>query len=292
MEFLQLKYFQTAARYEHITKAAEELRIAQPSLSKTIARLEEDLGVQLFDRQGRNIQLNACGRAFLEHVNRAFMELDNGIKKVKDLAGMKKVSISIAMTLPKILPKLLSPFLNQYPHVHFRQIMEPPSILKRKLEDGEIDLCISPVPFGSPAIEWKPLFTDDIYLIVPTDHYLAGRKSIHISEIKNESFILMNTGFSIRDLVDKLFNEAGFTPEIIMEVNDPETIIGMIRRGKGVTFISKRDWQYVSHLIPEKIRINDPNWHQMIGLSWSTKKDLSIEAYHFKQYVIEFFEKT
>ncbi len=73
MELLQLKYFQTVARLEHMTKAAEELHIAQPSLSKTIARLEKDLGVPLFDRQGRQITLNSFGKVFLKRVERIFM---------------------------------------------------------------------------------------------------------------------------------------------------------------------------------------------------------------------------
>ena len=292
MEILQLKYFQTVARYEHITKAADELKIAQPSLSKTIARLEEDIGVSLFDRQGRNIKLNANGKVFLEHVNKAFMELNIGKRKVQNFEGTKKVSIKIAVALKNVLPKLVSPFLNRFPHLHFQQISESSSVLKSKLEDGELDFCISPFLFDSPNIEWKPLFTEDIYFIVPTDHYLAGRKSVSISEIKNESFILMNTENSFRELTDKLCKEAGFTPNTSLEVNDPEALIGLIRRGIGVTFISERDWKKVSHLLPEKIEIHESNWERTMGLSWSNKNYFSIEAQQFKDYVIEYFEKA
>lgn len=90
MELLQLKYFQTVARLEHMTKAAEELHIAQPSLSKTIARLEKDLGVPLFDRQGRQITLNPFGKVFLKRVERIFHELSEGEREIKDLANLQQ----------------------------------------------------------------------------------------------------------------------------------------------------------------------------------------------------------
>ena len=82
MELLQLHYFQTVARMEHMTKAAKELRIAQPALSKTIARLEEDLGVQLFDRQNRQIKLNSFRKAFLKSVDTALSALEEGKRGV------------------------------------------------------------------------------------------------------------------------------------------------------------------------------------------------------------------
>lgn len=90
MELLQLHYFQTVARMEHMTKAAKELRIAQPALSKTIARLEEDLGVPLFDRQSRQIKLNSFGKAFLKSVDTALSALEEGRREVSDLAGMER----------------------------------------------------------------------------------------------------------------------------------------------------------------------------------------------------------
>jgi DNA-binding transcriptional LysR family regulator len=88
MELLQLHYFQTVARLEHMTKAAEELKIAQPSLSKTISRLEEDLGAPLFNRQGRNIRLNQFGKVFLTRVDRIFRELEEGKREIRDMAGL------------------------------------------------------------------------------------------------------------------------------------------------------------------------------------------------------------
>ena len=98
MDLLQLHYFQTVARLEHVTRAAEELRVAQPALSKTIARLEAELGVPLFDRRGRRVALNAGGRAFLRHVHRVFREVEDGRLELADLAGLARGSVTVAAT--------------------------------------------------------------------------------------------------------------------------------------------------------------------------------------------------
>lgn len=127
MEFLQLYYFQTVARTEHMTKAAEELRIAQPSLSKTIARLEADLGVPLFDRHGRQLRLNSYGKTFLQRVDRVFMEIHEGRRELQDRAGLDKGNITLAVSIPKLLPELLGSFLKEFPDVLIRQRIESTS---------------------------------------------------------------------------------------------------------------------------------------------------------------------
>ncbi|GHO57601.1 hypothetical protein KSB_60760 [Ktedonobacter robiniae] len=135
MDLLQLRYFRVVARREHMTKAAEELCIAQPSLSKTIRRLEKEIGVPLFDRQERSLQLNQFGKAFLEHIEAMFSELEEGQRKVQDMAGLEQGVVSlIAASLPWI-PDLLYcfqilhlPFTFAYPNVH---LLKYPSGSKR-----------------------------------------------------------------------------------------------------------------------------------------------------------------
>ncbi|SFC88903.1 regulatory helix-turn-helix protein, lysR family [Bacillus sp. OV322] len=123
MELLQLKYFQTVARLEHMTHAAEELKIAQPSLSKTISRLEEDLGVPLFDRIGRQIKLNQYGKTFLTRVDRIFMELGEAKRELEYLSGLHLGMVQLAISIPSILPDLISSFLAQHKNIFFQQLV-------------------------------------------------------------------------------------------------------------------------------------------------------------------------
>src|SRR5947209_9180293 len=118
MELLQLKYFQTVARLEHMTRAAEVLGIAQPALSQTIARLEEELGTPLFDRLGRRIYLNAYGRAYLQRVERIFAELEQGQRELADLTGGKQGQVELALSAAThLVHDLLFDISQHHPHI-------------------------------------------------------------------------------------------------------------------------------------------------------------------------------
>ncbi|KFN03435.1 LysR family transcriptional regulator [Bacillus clarus] len=289
MELLQLKYFQTVARLEHMTKAAEELRIAQPSLSKTIARLEKDLGIPLFDRQGRQIALNSYGKVFLKRVERVFHELSEGKRDIKDLAELQQDSITLAVSIPRILPELLGSFLLEHRNVRFQQFLASTPSMKRQLDDMEIDFCISSIPIEGDEIVWEPLMTEEIFLVVPSGHRFSNRKSIHLYEVKDEPFISMNTGYGFRQLTDQFCKEAGFTPHIAFEVDEPSVISDLIKQGLGIAFVPSLTLLKNSVLSSNRLRIIEPNCKRTIGLSWSKRRYLSKTAQQFREFVINYF---
>jgi DNA-binding transcriptional LysR family regulator len=291
LELLQLHYFQTVARLEHMTKAAEELLIAQPSLSKTIARLEEDLGVPLFDRIGRQIRLNPFGQAFLARVERAFMELNEGRRELQDLAGLHEGTITLAVSIPRILPDLLGAFLTQYPRVRLRQLIESTSSMRHRLENGEIDLCISSIPIEGPGIVWRPLMTEEIFLLAPPGHRLAGRNAIPLAEVKDEPFISMNEGYGFRNLTDAFCREAGFTPNIAFEGDEPNIIGSLVRKGFGIAFVPALSIPDVSVPSPVLLRITSPTCQRNIGMAWSNRRYLSLAAQRFQQFIVDYFAK-
>lgn len=120
MELLQLKYFMKVAKVQHMTKAANELYISQSSLSRTINRLEEDLGVELFKRDGRQIKLNEYGNIFLKRVEKAFYELEEGKIEIKELFGMKSRTITVGATITMLLPDVFKEFLRINPNIKFQ----------------------------------------------------------------------------------------------------------------------------------------------------------------------------
>ena len=291
LELLQLKYFQTVARLEHMTKAAEELQIAQPSLSKTIARLEEDLGVPLFDRKNRQLQLNQYGRLFLERVNRVFLELNEGKRELEELLERGQTQITLAVSIPRVLPQLVSSFLKTFPDIKFQQVLESTSSMKSLLEKAEIDFCISSVEIVGTDIVWEPLMTEQIYLVVPPDHPLARREKIYLHEVKDEPFISMNTGFGFRNVTDDFCREAGFVPNIAFEGDEPVVIGDLVRQGLGVAFVPEISWLDNANPFPNKLEIIEPKCQRTIGLGWSKRRYLSDTAKQFRQYVKEYFSK-
>lgn len=293
MEFLQLKYFQTVARLENITRAAEELHIAQPSLSKAIARLEESVGVSLFDRLGRRIRLNQFGRIFLRRVERSFTELEEGQREVADLAKLKRRSVTVGATSSRLLPNLLQEYLTNHSDVNFRllQITRQPEIQER-LMSGEIDLGISFLPIEQPEFHCQALTTEEIFLAVSPDHRLAGHNSIGLSEIANDSFISLTTEYGLREITNHFCRQAGFTPKVAFEINSMEVIATLVKAGLGVAFIPAYWRKENSTSLPVQLHIESPICERTIWLSWVKERYMATAVRNFSEFLIEYFAQN
>lgn len=290
MELLHLKYFQMAAKYEHMTKAATELNISQPALSKTIARLENELGAPLFHRQGKHIYLNPFGKAFLERVNRIFLELKEGKSQVQDMNSPNKGIISVAMTLPHVMAQFLGNFLKDHPDVKIKHKQASSFEMKRLLENAEIDICISTYPIIGENIEWIPLLEEEIFLSVPTTHKLANRTIINLEEVADESFIGLPEDYGFRKITDDFCKEVGFTPNTTIEIEESWTIQQLVELGYGISFIPSLSILRDSTPNTVRIKINHPNCKRTIGIARHKNHYLSKAAMEFHQFSIQFFK--
>ncbi|WP_219835009.1 LysR family transcriptional regulator [Paenibacillus sp. R14(2021)] len=291
MEFLQLKYFQAVARLEHMTKAAKELNVSQPSLSNSIHRLEQKLGVPLFERQGRQIRLNAFGRAYLNRVERAFRELESGERELMDMAGLERGIVSISVTLPYVLPTLLQEFLTLHPHVQIvqRQLGSFQEI-KNDLENAAIDFCISGNPISGPNLEWQTLAEEELCLTVPKDHHLASRASIDLAEAANEPFISLSSRSNFRQITDGFCRQAGFEPHVAFELEEVSAIQTLVEMGLGITFTLPLSLgMKASSPKTTQLRINNPICQRRFGISWNREHYLSQAAIEFRSFAIAFF---
>ena len=144
--FLTLTYFQKVARLEHLSQAAEELHIAQPSLSRTIRNLETELGVPLFDHQGRNIVLNGYGRILLKYVDRILLSLDSARHELAEASQAENTTVSLSIyAASKIIPSLLSAFRQEHPHIRFQILQQDPSLEQPHRADLNLFSSIYPV---------------------------------------------------------------------------------------------------------------------------------------------------
>lgn len=291
MDLLQLKYFQTVARTEHMTKAAQELHISQPALSVTIGRLEEELGVPLFDRIGRQIFLNVFGKAFLKRVDTALGELEVGKQEIADLAGLERGSVSLATTTLTRLSELLAPFLSIYPHISFRITQASTEELKvQLLEKGEIDFCLTSSAINQLGICSLPLMTEEIVLAVPSTHRLKDSHRIHLSEVANDPFICLKPGYSFRKITDDFCRKAGFIPNIVCEGDEPAAISGLVRAGLGVAFLpisAKKELPPLTLL-----HIEEPVCQWTPHVAWKEKHYLSLAAQTFREFVVKGFRSS
>jgi len=290
MDLLQLKYFQTVAKFENVTRAAEELNIAQPSLSKTISNLEKDLGVSLFDRPGRRIRLNKFGTAFLKRVQNSFSELEQGQKELMDMAGLEQGNINIGASIARLLPKMFSEFLNHHGNVRFRLIQVINHLdLQQRLINGRIDLCISILPVEENKVHCTPLFDEEIFLAVMPKHRLAGRENINLKEIADEPFIRYAADSALRLITDNLFQEAEIIPDTAFECTTPEVICSLVQNGFGIALIPASWWNLTGMDALVKVSIRKPVCKRTIWLSWMENHYLSQAADKFKEFVIDYY---
>ncbi len=287
MDLLQLRYFRVVARTEHMTNAAEELSIAQPSLSKTIGRLEKELGVPLFDRQGRVIRLNQFGKAFLEHIETIFRELEEGQRRVRDMAGLEQGVISLATATIYWLPDLLQRFQTLYPSVRFRLFQCSLAEMPHLLQAGACDFCFQSAPSMQPGSQWKQLRTEEILLVVPNTHRLAGQEQVPLSEVANEAVVIEKVGSGLRDLVETFCQQAGFSLHPAYEIDEPAALFAFVKAHLGVGFTTALMEKRVHEYGLTALHLTNPTCERTFGIVWRQEHYLSQAARAFLRFLIE-----
>lgn len=287
MEWQQLEYFQTLARLEHFTRAAAELNISQPTLSRAMAGLEEELGVALFDRQGRGVRLNRYGKQFFERVERALLEIEEGKEELKH--GLNPEYGTISFCFLKSLglaavPRLLGEFLPKYPHIDFKLNQLSTQDMLDLLVAGETDFALSSMTETRPGVQWRELWQEQLYAYVPCGHRLAGAGCISLGELALEPYIALKPGYGLRTISEELFSLFGARPAILLEGEEIMTVIGFVSAGLGVSLLPD-----IPHLSPSaavRLEVDDERCRRTIGLAWRQGAVLSPAAERFRSYLL------
>lgn len=288
MELLQLHYFQTVAYTEHISKAAKQLNIAQPSLSLTIKRLEDELGTKLFDRKGRNIQLSSSGKILLRHVNKIFTEIENAKMEIQSKDQENTSTIKISISNPRFLTGLISEYITLNPETKIQQGIGVKRGIITSLKKGDIDLGIAGPPIVDEEITSCVLVDEDIVLVLPISHKLADHSEIFLRDIANEPFISLAGNEEYSRFTNELCEKEGFTPINNFEV-DSSLLAEIIKLGQGVALLPISVCRKY-HLHYVKIANIRPTY--TVGLSWIKDGLLPPSAKEFRDFIITYFKEN
>ncbi|MEB7763875.1 LysR family transcriptional regulator [Staphylococcus pseudoxylosus] len=280
-----MKYFQNVANTEHLTKSSENLHVAQPSLSKIIKNLEEELGAKLFDRTGRNIKLNTYGKIFLKHVDQLFYEIEVGVQKIGDLKDRNKGSIFFtASSIDKNFSEVIKNFSKTFPHVNIFIKQERFDCEKiNLLLNNKVDFAFVNKEIDNSQITTEVLMKEHVYLAVATNHHLARKKKISINELEEEFFVKLTYDSNSAYLYDEL--EKLFIPNITCQCDDESSLINLVEQGLGVAFISHN--RINNSLLPIKlIEIEEAKDTSFLRLAWKKENYMSKAKEFFYNYII------
>lgn len=244
MELLQLQYFQVIARTQNISTAAKELHIAQPSLSQALKRLEQEAGVPLFDRVGRNIRLNAYGIIFLKHIEKVFSSLDNAALEIQAfrMQDDKTVHLSI-LAASMLLPDIYREIQNADPDIRLHILQNDQEHLPRQKE-----LILSSdwkLP-GDPS-SCCVLMEEDIQLALPPEHPLLDKPAIRLHDLDRKPFISLSPGSSLSRILQHYFAINRFQPDIVTYIDNPDIMRKLLTAHAGLAFIPVHTWHGFSH---------------------------------------------
>ena len=293
MEIRQLRYFIEVAEREHISEAAIHLHVAQSAVSRQIANLEDELGVELFERVGRNVKLTQIGKIFSEHSISALQAIDYAKKQIDEYLDPDKGTIKIGFPTSlagHLLPTVISAFKKEYPNVAFHLRQGSYNYLIDAVNKRELNLAfLGPLPPKDDSINTSILFTENFSVLLPSNHPFAKREKLQLIDLRNDDFILFPEGYVLKKIAVEACNSVGFTPKTSSEGEDMDAIKGLVAAGIGVTILPESTFYDSTPRFTVKIPIETPIIRRTVGIISPATRELSPSEKVFHQFVTRFF---
>lgn len=251
MRLKDFLYFSTIAKYKSYSKAADELFISQPTLSQAISRLENELGVKLFDRDNLTVSLTSAGKIFLEDANEILAATDRLKKKMKNISESNYGTIRVGSSQfygSFIFPVLIPSLKENYPGIKIEITEESSDQLETMVESGDLDFAFIPLPITAGHLTSCHMFNEKILLAIPDEPSIYSKLKLtpdkhwpyveNFSALAHENFMLLKKNMKLRIKADALCENAGFSPNVIIESQNMETLRNYVSLGMGISFLS------------------------------------------------------
>jgi len=273
MELHQLKYFLAVVDEGGFTSAAEACGIAQPTLSQQIGKLELELGLPLFHRLGRRVELTEAGQSLAPLAD----EILSSIREVPAIVRSASTEIGGRLcvgTVPTfaqfMLPKIIKTYLIENPEVDLVIQESNRATLVCETIRGRFDIVVLSRAIEDPHLHVEQLIREDFVLILPTDHRLADRKRIRMTDLGDERFVLLDQAAGLPNLIQEFCREHGFDPSIACRTSQLATVQAMVSAGLGIAFVprmaapfGKDQYQIVKEIFgPKPSRTITLAWHR------------------------------
>ncbi|MCL1697988.1 MULTISPECIES: LysR family transcriptional regulator [unclassified Lysinibacillus] len=240
MELRDLKAFMAVVEYGSFTKAASESFISQPSLSKSIKKLENALHVELLNRSTRNIELTDAGSIVYKQGQKITRSIHDLHILLDDLSNIKTGTIKLG--IPPLIgtlffPEIARKFHKQYPNVHLELVERGAKMIGTLVENGDVDMGIVVIPTDERKFSVQSFVEDQFFVFINESHPLAQQERILLQDLKNETFIIFTEEFTLHDYVIKSCKSVGFTPIVGYKSSQWDLIVELVSSNLGVTLL-------------------------------------------------------
>ena len=242
MDFQRLTVFRAVARYLSFSRAADELHLTQPAVSKHIHQLEAELGASLFHRLGRCVELTDAGHIVADYAQRVSV-LSNDVRRVlRELEGLERGYLRLGASATPglyLLPERVALFRQKYPAVEISLAITNSSDVTQRVLTGEFDLGFVGAPVEATGLQVRPFAEDEIVLIVPASHSLSRQHTFSPTLFASETLIAREAGSATQQVVEKNLAHLNVIPKRIMEINGCEGVKRAVAAGIGIAFVSR-----------------------------------------------------
>lgn len=285
MELAKLRYFYEVAKRQHVTRAAEEIHIAQPALTKAIKQLEEELDAPLFYKKGRNIYLTEYGKYLQAKLEGIFSQLDGIVEELEVLKAQQRRTVRLnVLAASTVVTDAVIAYKKKYPEAIFQLIQNEAET------DCDVSVTSNNADFSAlPAFTQRCVMEEKIYLAVPKNSPYALREQIELKEVKEEGFVNLVGSRLFRSVCDSFCAYAGFKPKTSFESDSPVAVRNIIGASAGVGFWPEYSWGKASAdvvLLP----ITDPVCQRELVIGLHENPVPSSVAPDFYGYLIRFLQ--
>lgn len=240
MELHQLRYFLAVARARNFSRAAEQCRVAQPSLSQQIMKLEDELGERLFERTKREVSLTPAGEVFRGHAERVLDEVELAGDSVREVKGVLRGRVALGAlptVAPYYLPGRLKTFAAAHPGVEVVVHEDTTEQLVRAVLAKEIDVALVSLPVERAGLVAEEFFDEALLVALPAAHPLAAKRKLMLDDLEAEAFILMKEGHCLAGQALQFCRLNGFAPRVSFRSAQIETVLAFVAAGWGISIV-------------------------------------------------------
>jgi DNA-binding transcriptional LysR family regulator len=270
VDLRRLRFFVEVVRQGGFSRAAKVLFASQPTVSKAVRQLEDELGLALLDRAGHRSELTAAGKIVYRRALGLLNESADLVAELDELRGLKRGTLHLGF--PRVgssalFAPMFASFRRRYPAVDVKLAVHDSKRLEESLRTGELDLAalVQPAPEG---FDWQEVRTDPLVVLLPRGHAFAGRKAIKLERLAELPFILFEEGFALNEVILDACRNKGITPQIAARSGQVDFIFELVAAGAGIAFLPRVLGEQRPHRLVRCVPLDEPKCQWRIALAW------------------------